>query len=410
MFLIPTQVLGTTGEVCEATRQPDVNYFDVRIPVTAVPDRVTHYLCQIFKVPDDETYHAVAFEPLIGENNIVHHMLLFACDFEPDSLDPHECSNADNMCRSWLTQLSLGVKGQICTDKNAGVRFGKNSHGYVALQIHWNNAKRLENITDDSGIRIFYTKHLRQHDVGNVQIGQNDLEIPPMSVNVTQQGGCSDICTGLMLPHPIYLTRTHIHMHNLGVRGALEIFRNGKMIKTIAKDDVYTYDPSPVHVHDVPIEVEPGDEVRLTCWFDTQTGEKKRNKTIYWGKGSDGEMCYAFVTYYPKVEGFDQCIQFSSYDMNCPTREKPSFGGCDLRSFQQLLVSYLLPQIQQRCNGVDVRDVSACDSKCFKTLRILSSQPCMKDRIGAYVRREMLPSVPGWDKVQPHFTSFLLNC
>lgn len=61
--------------------------------------------------------------------------------------DPHECTSADNMCRSWLTQVSIGVKSQICTAKDAGVRFGKNSHRYMALQIHWNNEKRFSNIT-----------------------------------------------------------------------------------------------------------------------------------------------------------------------------------------------------------------------------------------------------------------------
>lgn len=34
------------------------------------------------QVPDLETYHAVAFEPLIGNEDAVHHMLLFGCDHD----------------------------------------------------------------------------------------------------------------------------------------------------------------------------------------------------------------------------------------------------------------------------------------------------------------------------------------
>lgn len=34
------------------------------------------------QVPDLETYHAVAFEPLIGNKDAVHHMLLFGCDHD----------------------------------------------------------------------------------------------------------------------------------------------------------------------------------------------------------------------------------------------------------------------------------------------------------------------------------------
>ena len=48
------------------------------------------------QVPDLETYHAVAFEPLIGNKDAVHHMLLFGCDHDLGSfvrrflvIDPH---------------------------------------------------------------------------------------------------------------------------------------------------------------------------------------------------------------------------------------------------------------------------------------------------------------------------------
>ena len=48
------------------------------------------------QVPDLETYHAVAFEPLIGNKDAVHHMLLFGCDHDLGSfvrrflvVDPH---------------------------------------------------------------------------------------------------------------------------------------------------------------------------------------------------------------------------------------------------------------------------------------------------------------------------------
>ena len=69
---------------------------------------------------------------------------------------------------------------------------------------------------DTSGIRLYYTKHMRNYEVGNVQIGQNDLEIPAGSRHLLQSGSCSSTCTKRMLPHPIYLTKTYIHMHNMG--------------------------------------------------------------------------------------------------------------------------------------------------------------------------------------------------
>ena len=65
-------------------------------------------------------------------------------------------------------------------------------------------------------MRVYYTQNLRKYDSGNVQIGQNDLEILPGSTNIDQSGGCSSFCTQHILPHPIYITRTYQHMHYLG--------------------------------------------------------------------------------------------------------------------------------------------------------------------------------------------------
>lgn len=94
-----------------------------------------------------------------------------------------------------------------------------------------------------------------------------------------------------------------------------------------------------------------GDEIKLSCWFTSSGGDRERNRTIYWGEGVEvrvdtsmcvcviitsqlsydevlmqynyrvhllsywqGEMCYAFVSYFPKADGFDQCVQYADYD------------------------------------------------------------------------------------------------
>lgn len=47
--------------------------------------------------------------------------------------------------------------------------------------------------------------------------------------------------------------------------------------------------------HDLPIEVQPGDELRVTFTYDTTS----RNTTTSVGQGTDNEMCLAFLTFYP---------------------------------------------------------------------------------------------------------------
>lgn len=71
-------------------------------------------------------------------------------------------------------------------------------------------------IVDSTGIRIYYSPILRKYELGNVQIGQSDIEIPASSVRNEVSGGCSNYCTSKLFTKPFYLTRTYIHMHTLG--------------------------------------------------------------------------------------------------------------------------------------------------------------------------------------------------
>ncbi|OWF56201.1 Dopamine beta-hydroxylase [Mizuhopecten yessoensis] len=391
--------------VCEQPLEEDLKHFDIRIPTLDVPTKRTHYVCQKFKVPDTDTFHAVAFEPLISNHHVVHHMLLFGCDFDVQDTAPHDCSAADGQCRSWLAQWTIGVDGKIYTPDNAGVRFGKHSYKYMSLQIHWNNEQFAENLTDNSGMRIYYTSKLRHYDVGNVQIGQQDLDIPPNTVH-NESGGCSGTCTGAMLPYPVYLTRTYIHMHHLGIKGHLEVYRDGRFSKKVAYDMDYDYKHSPIHEHDPPIEIRPGDEIRLTCTFDSLTGDRKRNHSLYFGEGSDAEMCYAFVTYFPNVPYFDQCIQFDEYDINCVEPGKPFMGGCNFGKFQQDLQSHLLEDITTKCQN----KLALCSQECRTSVTHLLDHPCLQGRLGSYSKRTILSQMPAWTDTSQVVTRFTEAC
>lgn len=51
----------------------------LRLPVTSVPDSVTTYMCMKFKLPTDGDYHIIAEEPVIDNDHVVHHMIMFGC-------------------------------------------------------------------------------------------------------------------------------------------------------------------------------------------------------------------------------------------------------------------------------------------------------------------------------------------
>lgn len=79
-------------------------------------------------------------------------------------------------------------------------------------------------VSDSSGMRLHVTSNLRPNDIGNIQIGQNDIDIPGETDEILVSGTCPAKCTGLMLPKPIYITNVYLHMHGLGKLSLFHLF------------------------------------------------------------------------------------------------------------------------------------------------------------------------------------------
>lgn len=58
---------------------------NIVLPYNKVPEEVTTYHCMLVDLPSNGDYHLVAATPIIDKEDIVHHMILFGCDF------PGEC-------------------------------------------------------------------------------------------------------------------------------------------------------------------------------------------------------------------------------------------------------------------------------------------------------------------------------
>ncbi|XP_076451203.1 MOXD1 homolog 2-like [Babylonia areolata] len=318
---------------------------------------------------------------------------------------PHTCGQADNVCRSWMAQWSQGMEGTLCPYRDTGVRFGYSlASSYLLIQIHWNNAHFRPNMTDGSGMRVFYTPRIRPHDLGHVQIGQQDVVIPPGVTRHLQSGGCGGECTRMLLPHPIHLTSYHLHMHYLGAGGWLEVVHGDGAVTQVTADDSYDFSHPPVMHLSHPVTVWPGDAIRVTCVYSSKEGVQQRNTTVLFGEGSDGEMCYAFLAYFPKVPGFDQCLQLDSVDLNCHTPSNSELRECSTGFLSKMTFQYI-PNVLSACSkGPDV----VCCEGCQQSLDTIQSHPCMQGIFGDYMQRETLPSVPGWkdfEQVRARFSS-----
>ncbi|XP_062583183.1 uncharacterized protein LOC134244942, partial [Saccostrea cucullata] len=372
---------------CDTLNDPETQYFDIKFPRRKVPAKKTTYTCMVVEVPEVGDHHMVANTPLIDNDHVMHHMLLYGCqgDAVPKLNTPYECGmEASLECRELIGLWQVGLQGE-CMHRDAGFRFGKNGYRHIALQMHWTNKQERSDYRDGSGMRIFYTTSLRQHDAGTLWVGQMFLEIPPQMPDVAVSGVCTSECTSKIFEDNLNVIGAFNHMHLLGKGQNVEHFRNGKRIGVLTNDTHYSYNSPAQKSFDVPIVVKPGDELKTTCTFNSE-GVRKYT---FFGKGTHDEMCFAFIKYYPKQKAkIQKCLSFRELSM-CPMFPETAdlfddgVKGCNIPKFTSLTNPATLAivfQIQAKCRP------DICTQECKDTIRKLRQHPCLKEDIWEYLK------------------------
>eukprot|EP00117_Sycon_ciliatum_P005020 scpid51565/ scgid9140/ Dopamine beta-hydroxylase; Dopamine beta-monooxygenase; Soluble dopamine beta-hydroxylase len=335
---------------------------------TKVPSQTTTYFCTAFTVPDDQVYHAVGFDAILDNLNVIHHMLLYGCQSSTVT-KPGECDMSGSGCRDLLAIWSLGFL-DTCLPDIAGVRFGKGTYRTFQLQVHWNNPLHRTDYTDSSGLRMHYTSTLRKYDMGIMWLGQHKLEIPG-GAQKTYIGECSGKCTQNILLQPVTVAASTSHMHLIGKATKISHTVEATNVTTdILSQDVYDYDSPTWTFHDPPVVITPGDSLSINCTYDASS----RNFTTRYGDATNDEMCFGFLQYYPKGGDF-KCMQYDSYDI-CLENSVVCGNKCSLSVYLDNVTS-LLSQAEKYCN------TTSCNPHCLeaiKTLFQVYNNPCVKTR------------------------------
>jgi len=99
---------------------------------------------------------------------------------------------------------------------------------YFMMETHYNNPTQDADITDSSGIRVYYTASLRRHDAGVLSVGLDPNWrhiIPPGQPEVVSEGHCISACTQQALPsRGIEVFAVVLHTHNIGTLKYLSFF------------------------------------------------------------------------------------------------------------------------------------------------------------------------------------------
>lgn len=120
---------------------------DIALKKVEIPARETTYWCHIQKLDEfiHQKHHVVQFEPIIADENIVHHMEVFHCETGVDVEIPLYDGDCDKMpkeakiCNRVISLYAMGASS-FTYPKEAGLPIGGPSwNPFVRLEVHLNN-------------------------------------------------------------------------------------------------------------------------------------------------------------------------------------------------------------------------------------------------------------------------------
>ena len=129
----------------------------------AVPTKETTYVQQGFIVDKAalggaDNLHAIRFSPIVEHANVVHHMLLYACESASDIQDyMDEPKEGPMKCSELVWAWAVGA-GDFCLPLEsglplAGFAFDAAKPWYL-LETHYDNPQNTPGIKDNSGVKI----------------------------------------------------------------------------------------------------------------------------------------------------------------------------------------------------------------------------------------------------------------
>lgn len=245
------------------------------------------YACYGFDVTPAMKRHVVAIAPRIGNNTIVHHVLLFEAD-SATSPTPTACDPAG----SFQSRMVYGwAPGGQAMELPPEAGFPEEGTTHYLVQVHYSNLNHLAGQTDTTGFDLCTTDQLRPNDADVLAFGTMKFDIPAH--------GSLDVTCDLTLPAQVkgaHLFSAFPHMHKLGkaIETTLVPSAGGTPIGLGAQAN---WDFNTQLWFPITATVNTGDVVKTRCAWNNPG-----DKDVTFGTSTSDEMCYSFTGYYPKIQ------------------------------------------------------------------------------------------------------------
>ncbi|XP_028637873.1 DBH-like monooxygenase protein 2 [Grammomys surdaster] len=288
----------------------DTIIYDLKISNFLIPEDDTTYACTFLPLPIvSKKHHIFKFEPILVERNetMVHHILVYACGNSsvlPTGIG--ECYGSDpsfSLCSHVVAGWAVGGLSYQVPD-DVGISIGTPfDPQWIRLEIHYSNFQNLPGIRDTSGMRLYYTSHLRKYDMGVLQLGISVFPIhfiPPGAEAFLSYGLCKTDKFEEMNGAPvadIHVSACLLHTHLAGRSLQALQYRNGTQLQIVCKDFSYDFNLQESRDLPHPVVIKPGDELLTECHYQTLD----RDFMTFGGASTINEMCLVFFFYYPRI-------------------------------------------------------------------------------------------------------------
>ena len=275
----------SSGPGCDATYRFLANDLGAPHSVAAQYEGYREFL---FEVPWQAEVQAIALRPIVDNTKVVHHFTLY------DDKSAH---------------LAHWAPGAVATVLPEDVGIYLPAKGRFKLEIHYyNHARDAQPQDDQSGFEVCITRTKRRHTAGMF----------PFTATANAPAGrvTENVSTcRVSAPTEVHVIAHAPHMHKLGTHARLEVLRADGTLELL-HDRAFAFDDQ----RDYPLALllRDGDRVRTTCVYDNPG-----TRDVTFGPSSDDEMCFDFVTYYPRCS-----LHCTSGDPLIDTLTRSQEGDC----------------------------------------------------------------------------------
>jgi hypothetical protein len=248
------------------------------------------YMCFAFQAPFADDTQAVAWAPIIDDERVVHHWILYRTPTPQIEGGAVPCDVGLQLSSEFVAGWAPGG-GNVLMPPDVGLELGGPNDWYL-LQVHYNNTAHYTDAKDESGVAFCTVDEKRPKTAGILTVGSVAISIPPGAEDHDVTGTCSPLTT-LLWPE-MHLLGGSPHMHELGRAMRSEITHLDGTKDMILDVPNFDFESQGMHGFDPEIVVQPGDAIRTTCTYDNPNPWP-----VLFGEGTNDEMCFNFILAYP---------------------------------------------------------------------------------------------------------------